>query len=116
MIWIKYNSFVDRIELKKVPSKIVLEAFLSGPSGGPGSYGGLDGKGPLVLIDLEKQAMVPVPGFQRRLRIWKKEGGLNPCPLSKRPQLQVLNAFLNHEDTYYSARRRLIVSCSGAAR
>lgn len=90
----------NEIRLKEVPPKLVLEAYLSGSQGGPDSDGGLDGKGPMVTLDLEKKAMVLVPDFSDRVFAWRQAGKENPCPLKKKPSLEVLNAFLNHESGY----------------
>lgn len=102
------------IELSSLPSKKVLEAYLSGSVGGPNSFGG-DGRGPMVLIDLEKQAMVPEPDFRERWKAWEKTGKPNPCPLQRRPTLSVLNALLNHKGAFYNPNKHLIFNRSGVA-
>lgn len=99
------------VELRKVPRKIIIEAYISGSMGGPDSRGGLDGFGPMVLVDIEKREMVPVPGFQGRLEAWRKTGQENPCRLKRKPTLKILNSFVNHEpNTYFDMQKRLIVN------
>lgn len=101
------------VELRKVPPKIVIEAYLSGSVDGPDSFGGLDGQGPMVVIDLEKREIVTLPGFQERLEAWRKTGRPNPCPLKRKPILAVLNSLVNHErGCFYAIDRREIVQSS----
>lgn len=88
------------IHLTEIPPKLVLEAYLSGSEGEAGSYGGLDGKGPMVTLDADKGKMVLVSGFSDRIFAWRQAGGENPCPLRKKPSLAVLNAFLSGEPGY----------------
>lgn len=101
---------MDRqVELIRVPDKTVLEAFLSGSYGDSDSYGGLDGQGPMVIVDLRRREMVPVPDFQERLESWRRRGIPNPSPLKRKPLLRDLNAFLNQADGFvYDRSRRLI--------
>ncbi|MDD5415617.1 MAG: hypothetical protein PHE48_01275 [Candidatus Daviesbacteria bacterium] len=98
---------MEKIELRSVPPKIIIQAYLSEASGGFGSYGGLDGKGPMVTIDREKGRIVVLRGsdFRGRLRRWKESGGESLCPLQQKPTLAVLNAFVNHDPRAFYDRR-----------
>lgn len=98
------------IEIKSVPPRIWVEAFLSGSHGGPNSLGGLDGKGLMVVVDLEKREMVALPGFRERLQAWRLAGGISTYHLIRKPTLADLNSLINHDhNVYYDLKKRLIV-------
>ena len=78
--------------------------------GGPDSYGGLDGKGPMAIIDLQRREMIPLPGFQERLEVWKRTSLPKQCLLRRKPTLSVLNSFLSGKEGYfYDINRHEIV-------